>query len=152
MYKYVDVADVHYDLPTIDKIALHAAYPDKAMTQSESWSTTLYADRQLAVDHSWFVGSWVWTGFDYMGESGIGSPIYGKSETGLGPFGMGVYPWFQSGCGDIDFIGVRKPQNYRRAVAFGDSPIEMMVQRPAPAGTTQFNYYWSYYMAHAASG
>ena len=60
-------------------------------------------------------------------------------------FGNGLYPWFQDFQGDIDLIGQRKPQNYWRSVVYGSSPIEMMVERPAPAGTEQFANNWSYY-------
>ncbi len=145
MYQYVDVVDVHYDLPSPDKMALHAAYPDKAMTQSESWSTAVYADLMLAEQNAWFVGSWVWVGWDYMGESASGAPIYAASDTNLPVFGSGTYPWFQDCQGDVDLIGQRKPQNYYRAVVYGYSQLEMMVQRPAPTGTTDFAVDWAYY-------
>ena len=145
MYQYVDVADVHYDLPSPNKDALHAAYPTKAMTQSESWPATIYDDFQLALDNPWFVGSWVWAGWDYLGEAGAGAPIYAANDQNLPVFGNGLYPWFQDFQGDIDLIGQRKPQNYWRSVVYGSSPLELLVERPAPAGTQQFANNWSYY-------
>jgi beta-galactosidase len=142
-YKYTDVSDVHYDFT--DKLALRAMYPDKPMTQSESWPATIYDDWQFALDNSWFVGSWVWVGWDYMGESGAGATITATSPNNLPVFGTGPFPWFQDYQGDIDFIGQRKPQNYWRAVVYGLSPIELFVERPAPAGTQQYANNWSYY-------
>ena len=148
MYQYVDVADVHYDMAVLDKNALHADYPTKAVTQSESWPATMYDDYQLAVANPWFVGSWSWVGWDYIGESASGAPIYGPAGTpdaSLPPFGTATYPWFQDFQGDIDLIGQRKPQNYWRSVIYGLSAIEMLVERPAPDGAEQYAHYWSYY-------
>jgi len=142
-YKYTDVSDVHYNFT--DKLALRATYPDKPMTQSESWPATIYDDWQFALDNSWFVGSWVWVGWDYMGESGAGATITATSPNKLPVFGTGPFPWFEDYQGDIDFIGQRKPQNYWRAVVYGLSPIELFVERPAPAGTEQYAHNWSYY-------
>ena len=119
---------MHYDFT--DKLALRAMYPDKPMTQSESWPATIYDDWQFALDNSWFVGSWVWVGWDYMGESGAGATITATSPNNLPVFGTGPFPWFQDYQGDIDFIGQRKPQNYWRAVVYGLSPIELFVERP----------------------
>ena len=152
-YQYMDVVDFHYDLPSPDPIALHAAYPSKAVTQSESWPANIYDDWTRAQDNAWFVGSWSWVGWDYLGESGSGAPIYappGTADAALPPFGTGLYPWFQDFQGDIDLIGQRKPQNYWRSVIYGFSPIEMMVERPPPAGTQQFAHFWAYYDEQAS--
>ena len=46
-----------------------------------------------------------------------------------------VYPWFNACCGDIDLIGSKKPQSYYRDVVWGNSKLEMAVQRPIPAGS-----------------
>jgi beta-galactosidase len=143
-YEYVDVSDVHYDFT--DKASIRAKYPDRPMTQSESWPATIYDDWQVALDNSWFVGSWVWAAWDYMGESGAGATITAPpGSTELPVFGTGPFPWFLDYQGDIDFIGQRKPQNYWRSVVYGLSPIELLVERPAPAGLQQYANNWSYY-------
>jgi beta-galactosidase len=80
-----------------------------------------------------------------MGESGAGATITATSPNKLPVFGTGPFPWFEDYQGDIDFIGQRKPQNYWRAVVYGLSPIELFVERPAPAGTEQYAHNWSYY-------
>jgi beta-galactosidase len=150
-YQYVDVADFHYDNPArgsgvpASAASLHAAFPDKAVTKSESWALTMYDDWQLTQANDWFVGSWVWTGMDYLGESGVGAPLVAASATGLPPFGNGNYPWFVGFSGDLDLIGQRKPQNYWRAVVLGSSPVEMLVEQPTPPGTEQFANLWQYY-------
>ena len=152
LYQYVDVSDFHYDnpprgtAPPATAASLHAAFPNKAVTKSESWPATIYDDWQLTQNNAWFVGAWVWAAWDYLGEAGTGAPIYAPpNTTNLPVFGSAVYPWFQDFQGDIDLIGQRKPQNYWRSVVYGLSPIEMMVERPAPAGTQQYAHNWSYY-------
>ena len=87
----------------------------------------------------------MWAGWDYLGEAGAGAPIYAANDQNLPVFGNGLYPWFQDFQGDIDLIGQRKPQNYWRSVVYGSSPLELLVERPAPAGTQQFANNWSYY-------
>jgi beta-galactosidase len=164
-WQYVDVGDVHYNADGAGYGAIHAAHPDKAMTQSESFPATIYQDTSYTNANAWAVGNWVWTAWDYLGESGIGktpippvgtteqignqwiNPGWGIARTlhhGWGGFGY-PYPFFQANCGDIDLIGQRKPQNHWRAAVDGTSPVEMLVERPAPAGTEQVDVWWGYY-------
>jgi beta-galactosidase len=147
-WQYVDIGDYHYQAPSD---ADHAAHPDVAFIQSEDTSTNIYNDWKLAQDEPWYAGTWIWAAWDYIGESGGGATIIADSEAeaqmiGLDPaIGKVPYPWFASFQGDIDLIGQRKPQNYWRAVVYGLSPLEVMVERPTPPGTQQYNVQSSYY-------
>ncbi len=148
-YDYTDISDVHYNM-TDTKIATHPHQVprNRPMTQSESWPADIYEDWQFALDNPWFVGSWVWIGWDYIGESGSGATLTGVpglTQAQLPPFGTGPFPWFNDYQGDLDLIGQRKPQNYWRSVVYGDSQIELFVERPAPAGKEQYAHYWEYY-------
>ncbi len=126
-WQYVDVGDVHYNADGAGYGPIHAAHPDKAMTQSESFPATVYDDRVFIEDNAWAVGNWVWAAWDYLGESGLGKTpvapegtwktIYDQTTQpgwsngralyrSYGGYGYG-YPWFQSNCGDIDLIGQR---------------------------------------------
>ena len=145
-WSYVDVGDYH-GAPPADVRAAHA---DKPFLQSEDTADSIYNDWKLEAGAN-YVGNWVWAGWDYLGESGGGATVVTKSlpeafQAGVaaitGQFG---YPWVVSGMGDIDLIGQRKPQNYLRAVVNGLSQLEMMVERPVPAGMQQFNVLYSYY-------
>lgn len=145
-WAYVDVGDFHGAPPA----AIRAAHPDKPFLQSEDTADSIYNDWKLEADAN-YVGNWVWAGWDYLGEAGGGATVVTKSlpdafQAGVaaitGQFG---YPWVVSGMGDIDLIGQRKPQNYLRAVVNGLSQLEMMVERPVPAGTQQFNVLYCYY-------
>jgi len=45
-----------------------------------------------------------------------------------------TWPYFISGCGDIDITGEKKPQMYYRDVLWDNSKIEINVHEPIPAG------------------
>jgi beta-galactosidase len=164
-WQYVDIGDVHYNANGAGYGTIHAAHPDKAMTQSESFPATIFQDKSFTDANAWAVGNWVWAAWDYLGEAGIGKtpiPPAGTAATwgnqwinpgwgiarvlhhSWGGFGY-PYPYFQANCGDIDLIGQRKPQNHWRAAVDGTSPVEMLVERPAPAGTEQVAVWWGYY-------
>jgi beta-galactosidase len=162
---YVDVGDVHYNANGNGYAQIHAVHPERAMTQSESFPVTIYQDAAFIRDNPWAVGNWVWAAWDYLGEAGIGKtpiPPVGTGATlgdqdvmpgwsiartlhhGWGGFGY-PYPYFEANCGDLDLIGQRKPQNHWRAAVSGRSPVELLVLRPAPAGTEQVAVWWGYY-------
>jgi beta-galactosidase len=157
---YADVDDIHYGnidsqvsgLPATNAVnTAHSTYPAHAITQSESFPATIYDDWKLAQDNPWFVGNWVWAGWDYIGEAGCGAtpfgPVYQEAAVyALAATGGAVgYPWYQDFQGDIDLIGQRKPQNFWRSVVYGLSPIEMLVERPPPPGINQYAALWGYY-------
>jgi beta-galactosidase len=151
---YAEVADVHYGNAVNGNSSIataHSTYPTSAVTQSEGFPTTVYDDWRLVQENSWLAGSWVWSGWDYLGEAGAGAtPVASNTAAATAAahaaaFGAIPYPWFQAFCGDIDLIGQRKPQSYWRAVVRGLSSIEMMVERPTPPGTSQYAALWGYY-------
>jgi beta-galactosidase len=164
-WQYVDVGDVHYNANGNGYAAIHAAHPGMAMTQSESFPATIYQDAAFTNGNAWAAGNWVWAAWDYLGESGIGKTPIPPAGTAAGIGNQWIkpgwsiartlhhswggfgypYPFFQANCGDIDLIGQRKPQNHWRAAVTGTSPVEMLVERPAPPGTEQVAVWWGYY-------
>jgi beta-galactosidase len=164
-WQYVDVGDVHYNANGKGYGQMHAAHPERAMTHSETFPATIQQDLAFAAANAWAVGTWIWAGWDYLGEAGIGKtaiPPVGTAETigdqsvmpgwstartlhhSWGGFGY-PYPYFQGNCGDFDLIGQRKPQHHWRAAVTGRSPLELLVLRPAPTGTEQVALWWGYY-------
>ena len=156
---YADVDDIHYGnigeqisgLPTSNGVdSAHSSFPTHAITQSESFPASIYDD-YLLTQNPWFVGNWIWVGWDYLGEAGCGATPFGPTYQEAAVYALGAtsgqvgYPWFQDFQGDIDLIGQRKPQNFWRAVVYGASPIEMLVERPPPPGTNQYAALWGYY-------
>lgn len=61
------------------------------------------------------VGDFTWTGWDYIGEAGIGVPGYKPGEGGFGA----EFPCRLGYCGDLDITGFRRPASYYREIVFG---------------------------------
>ena len=104
------------------------------------------------------MGEFVWTGIDYIGEVGSGSSRL-RSDTAPPEeekkiiFGMDVsmlnfyvwdYPAYQSGSGEIDLIGLKKPPSYYRDVVWGRSNLALFVQRPVPQGYHEEQTAWGW--------
>jgi beta-galactosidase len=75
----------------------------------------------------WVIGDFVWTAFDYLGETGIGWMGYSQDWQTLGP-----YPWHLAYCGEIDATGRKRPAAYYREVLWktGIDPISAFVAQP----------------------
>jgi beta-galactosidase len=146
VWQFLDIGDIHYQLAYE---ALHSAQPTKAMIQSESWVANCYDNWKAMESNDCAAGDFVWTAWDYMGETGVGAARVVDAGapplTLKDPFPNVDYPWFQSDCGDIDLIGQPKPQNWYRRVVYGDRPIEIVVERPAPDGKEQRAHMWSWF-------
>ncbi len=80
-------------------------------------------------------------------STGNGAPAAGGGFGGFPGGGATIslpFPWFNAYCGDIDLIGDTKPQGYYRRVLWGNSKLEMIVQRPVPAGKNEIISGWGW--------
>jgi len=118
----------------------HKRFPNRIIMGTESFPFEAYESWRSAERLSYVLGDFVWTGIDYLGESAIGHSILNQTPG----WWRQQYPWFNSYCGDIDLIGDKKPQSYYRDVLWGDSKLEIAVQRPLPAGRTEELANWGW--------
>ena len=88
---------------------------------------------------SYVIGDFTWTGWDYIGEAGVGVPAY---RWGEGGFGAG-FPCQLAYSGDIDITGFRRPASYFREIVFGlrKDPY-ITVQDPHHYGETLIKTPW----------
>jgi beta-galactosidase len=104
----------------------HKRIPSRIMYGSESFPLEAYKYWMAAVDNKWVLGDFVWTGFDYLGESSIGWLGY--------PHEGSFYPWTHAFCGDIDICGFKRPQSYYRDVLWNDArSVSVFVKPPVPS-------------------
>ena len=61
------------------------------------------------------VGDFMWTAIDYLGEAGVGVPLYGTKHGGFNR----PYPCISSGCGVIDLLGHIDTEAVHAAIAWG---------------------------------
>ncbi|HSD27388.1 MAG TPA: glycoside hydrolase family 2 TIM barrel-domain containing protein [Vicinamibacteria bacterium] len=109
----------------------HERVPERVIVGTESFPAEAFDSWDQVDKHPWVVGDFVWTGWDYLGESGIGRSWREGEEPGelLGP-----WPWHIAGCGDIDILGRRKPQSYYREALWHPGVLYVAVHRPLPPG------------------
>jgi beta-galactosidase len=111
----------------------HVEFPGRIMVGTESYPIAASKMWQAVEQCPWVVGDFVWTGFDYLGESGIG---HSRLDNEPGDFGR-TWPWFNAFCGDLDICGFKKPQSNYRDVLWRRSPLEILVHTPIPPGRTE---------------
>jgi hypothetical protein len=122
---YADVIDTHGKPSAV----IHTAGPDKAVIRSENVALELYHDWQFAQNNAWFVGSSVWSGWDYIGEAGIGAPAAAATEAQAQAVGFAEetgqvpYPWFVGFSGDIDLIGQASRRTTGGRWSTGSAPL-----------------------------
>ena len=137
---FLDIAGYNYRLDAIERD--HAAHPDRLIYAAESYPGDVFDYWQLGQRHRWFLGEFVWTAMDYLGEAGLGATVnlpHG-SPAAYAP----AWPWVGAWCGDIDLTGDQKPQSRYRDVVWGISELEIAVQRPVPAGQFQHVGLWAW--------
>lgn len=108
----------------------HERVPSRVMWQTESYPRDAFRNWKTAADHPFVLGDFVWTGLDYIGESGIGRFYYEGDPEGE-HWERPLWPWHNSYCGDIDIIGQRKPISYYREMLYNGKPsLYMAVREP----------------------
>ena len=104
----------------------HERVPGRIMYCAESYPLEAFGAWQDVVNHSYVLGDFVWTGFDYLGEASIGWRGYPHDEN--------FYPWNQAYCGDIDICGLKRPQSYYRDVLWGvGNQLSLFIKPPVPS-------------------
>lgn len=108
----------------------HQRVPSRVMWQTESYPRDAFSNWEKVNDLSYVIGDFVWTGIDYVGESGIGRYWYEGDPEGE-HYHRPLWPWHNSYCGDMDIIGIRKPVSYYREILYSDTPaLHLSVKEP----------------------
>ena len=108
-------------------------FPNRVVVGSETFAADIDHLWRLVQDNPHVIGDFTWTGWDYLGEVGIGrtSDAEDPSARGL----SGPFPWLLAWCGDIDVTGHRRPASYYREIVFGlRTDPYLAVQRPERSG------------------
>jgi beta-galactosidase len=120
----------------------HAAFPNRVMMGTESFPKAALENWRAVESLPYVIGDFVWTGMDYLGESGVGHFEYFQRDE-KERFSM-PWPWWVSWCGDIDITGNKKPQSLYRDVVWDRSRLEILVHAPQPAGAREAVHYWGW--------
>lgn len=117
-------------------------YPNRVIVGSETNPDHIGSNWEMVEKYSHVIGDFTWTGWDYIGESGVGRTDYTMDYShGI----YGPYPWYLAYCGDIDICGNRRPQSFYREIVFGlrKDPY-IAVLRPQHYGKKAVTTNWSW--------
>jgi beta-galactosidase len=122
----LDVAGYNYMI--FKHASDHERDPKRIIWQTESYPRDAFRNWAVANDFPYVVGDIVWTGLDYLGESGIGRNYYKGEREGESWIEGGQPEWHGAPCGDVDITGWRKPISHYREMLWGLTP------NPSPKG------------------
>ena len=98
----------------------HQRAPQRVIAQTESYPNDAFRNWAYCQENDYIIGDFVWTGLDYLGESGIGKYYYTGDPRNSFHL-AGQFPYHGAYCGDVDLTGWRKPiSHYRDMLWNGD--------------------------------
>lgn len=136
-FSSVDIAGYNYAASRYEKDGKR--YQNRVIVGSETFPQEIAGNWELVKKLPHVIGDFTWTGWDYIGEAGIGATNYEGEET------KEKYPWYLAWCGDIDITGVRRPVSYYREIVYGlrKDPY-FAVRYPQNYGKTRKNGSWDF--------
>ncbi|WP_405535023.1 DUF4982 domain-containing protein [Streptomyces sp. NBC_00075] len=141
-FAVLDVAGMNYAEAryTLDK----DLFPNRIILGTETFPTRIDGNWRLVKQHGHVIGDFTWTGWDYLGEVGIGRPQYLTPDAPR-PAHTAPYPYLVAGCGDLDITGHRRPASYYREIVFGlRTQPYIAVRRPEHHGKTWAGTPWAW--------
>jgi len=120
-------------------------FPSRVIMGTESYPFERAVNWDLVEKYPAVIGDFVWTGIDYLGESGLGhvsNVKIGTKDSTL--WSTRGWTWFNAWCGDIDICGNKKPQSLLRDIVWNESKIAMAIHKPVPEGYYESVGYWGW--------
>lgn len=122
-FNVLDICGYNY---AMDKyVSDHQRLPKRIMFATESYPLESFDYWMNVLDNHFVIGDFVWTSFDYIGESSIGWRGYMQYQN--------FYPWNLAFCGDIDICGWKRPQSYYRDALWQENQLSIFVKPPHPS-------------------
>lgn len=118
----------------------HTLHPDRVVVGSETYPPEIARLWKIVKDNPHVIGDFTWTGYDYLGEAGIGIFHYNPERRE-----QGWYPDRLAYCGDININGYRRPVSYLREIVYGlRREPWIAVERPERYGMPCKTNSWMY--------
>jgi beta-galactosidase len=130
---YLDVAGYNYMEARFGPD--HEKFPERIVVSTESYPAAIDTIWSMVRNSNHIIGDFTWTGWDYLGEAGMGRIEYDRAGCSRPSTAfLGEFPWLTAWCGDFDIIGQRRPQSYYREIVFGRRSVPYIaVARPETA-------------------
>jgi beta-galactosidase len=127
-------------------------FPNRVIVGSESFPRPIDQLWRLVLDNDHVIGDFTWTGWDYLGEVGIGRIEYDNDPEPPAQTFQAPYPWRYAAVGDLDVTGRRLPVSYFREIVFGRRADPFIaVQPPDQHGAAKrYDSLWAWSSATAS--
>ena len=113
--EFASVTDVTgYNYLTARHVMEQQLHPNRVILGTETLPQDMVRLWKIVKENSHVIGDMTWTGWDYLGESGIGV-FYYDGRTGFSH----NWPTRLAYVGDIDITGYRRPISYYREIVYG---------------------------------
>jgi beta-galactosidase len=140
VFSYVDIAGYNYMEQRFEMDA--KLYPQRMIVASETHPKAIGTGWLGVEEQPRVIGDFTWTGWDYLGEVGVGRTEYDMEGP---PSFHGQYPWLTAWVGDVDICGNRRPQSYYREIVYGlRSDPYIAVERPEHYGHPRRGTPWTW--------
>lgn len=93
----------------------HKDYPERVIVGSETLPAKLAINWPKIESSPYLIGDFMWTAWDYLGEAGVGLPVYDGKKAFSRP-----YPCISAGCCSIDMTGFIESQGHFSSVVWGN--------------------------------
>lgn len=113
VFDQLDIAGHNYAHEFYEGI--HEHRPDRILLSAETFPSRMASNWKVVEENDYCIGDFHWTAWDYLGEAGVGLPVYGTKEA---PFAK-PYPCLTAACGSFDLIGYPEAAAYYSAVLWG---------------------------------
>lgn len=118
----------------------HELHPKKTVLGTETYPADIENLWNKVTKYPHVIGDFTWTGYDYIGEAGVGIFHYDGNANFTS-----IYPERLGYIGDIDLIGNRRPISYFREIVYGLSEQPYIaVERMEHAGQTAEKTAWMF--------
>ncbi len=109
-FEAVDIVGYNYGQNLYE--GTHEMKPDRVILSSETFPCKMADNWRMVEEHEYVIGDFMWTAWDYLGEAGVGLPVYGTTQA---PFSKS-YPCLSAACGSFDLTGYPEAQAYYAAI------------------------------------
>ncbi len=140
----LDVSGYNYFFDRLDKD--EARFPDRLIAMTESFPLDAVKGAVRLENDPRFIGEFVWTAWDYFGETSIGHVKYDAEGVHWGLFG---HPYHIADCGDFDICGFPRPQLCLREAAWNKNAVRLLSSDPAKFGRKYAISAWGFYDAQS---
>ncbi len=102
------------------------AHPDRIVFGSETFPQDIYKNWEMVKKYPYLIGDFMWTSWDYLGETGAGAWAYSGDGKGFSK----PYPWILADMGTLDILGNPGGEAFWAAAVWGELDNPKIAVRP----------------------